>query len=102
MLPRATENAVAGHIWPAGCYLPTPAPRASGRDGIFAKSSRCDASQQSAKLWNSWTLQCWATSRKRENPASLVRLCIQNDLRRIGEARPAGYAQGKAAPRSSD
>jgi len=25
MLPRATENAVAGHIWPAGCYLPTPA-----------------------------------------------------------------------------
>jgi len=25
MLPRATENAVAGHIWPAGRYLPTPA-----------------------------------------------------------------------------
>jgi len=24
MLPRATENAVAGHIWPAGRYLPTP------------------------------------------------------------------------------
>jgi len=21
---RATENAVAGHIWPAGRYLPTP------------------------------------------------------------------------------
>jgi len=25
MLLRATENAVAGHIWPAGRYLPTPA-----------------------------------------------------------------------------
>jgi len=24
MLPRATEDAVAGHIWPAGRYLPTP------------------------------------------------------------------------------
>jgi len=24
MLVRATENAVAGHIWPVGCYLPTP------------------------------------------------------------------------------
>jgi len=24
MLLRATENAVAGHIWPAGRYLPTP------------------------------------------------------------------------------
>jgi len=23
MLLRATENAVAGHIWPAGRYLPT-------------------------------------------------------------------------------
>ena len=22
---RATENAVAGYIWLAGCYLPTPA-----------------------------------------------------------------------------
>jgi len=25
MLPRATEKAVAGHIWPAGRYLLTPA-----------------------------------------------------------------------------
>jgi len=24
MLLRATENAVARRIWPAGCYLPTP------------------------------------------------------------------------------
>jgi len=24
MLARVTENAVAGHIWPTGCYLPTP------------------------------------------------------------------------------
>jgi len=24
MLLRATENAVAGHVWPAGRYLPTP------------------------------------------------------------------------------
>jgi len=24
MLPRGTENAVAGHIWSAGLYLPTP------------------------------------------------------------------------------
>jgi len=24
MLLPATENAVAGHIWPAGRYLPTP------------------------------------------------------------------------------
>jgi len=24
MLVRATENVVAGHIWPAGRYLPTP------------------------------------------------------------------------------
>jgi len=24
MLPRATENAVAGHMWPAGRYLLTP------------------------------------------------------------------------------
>jgi len=24
MLVRATENAVSGHIWPAGRYLPTP------------------------------------------------------------------------------
>jgi len=24
MLPRATENAVAGHIWSGGRYLPTP------------------------------------------------------------------------------
>jgi len=23
-LLRATENAAAGHIWPAGRYLPTP------------------------------------------------------------------------------
>jgi len=27
MLLRATENAVAGQIWPAGRYLPTPALR---------------------------------------------------------------------------
>jgi len=25
MLLWATENAVTGHIWPAGRYLPTPA-----------------------------------------------------------------------------
>jgi len=25
MLLRATENALAGHIWPAGRYFPTPA-----------------------------------------------------------------------------
>jgi len=25
MLVRATENVVAGHIWPVGRYLPTPA-----------------------------------------------------------------------------
>ena len=25
MLPRATENAVVGHIWPAGRYLTNPA-----------------------------------------------------------------------------
>jgi len=24
VLPRATENAVAGHVWIAGRYLPTP------------------------------------------------------------------------------
>jgi len=24
MLPRATENAAAGQIWPAGRYSPTP------------------------------------------------------------------------------
>jgi len=24
MLQRVTENAVAGHIWPEGRYLPTP------------------------------------------------------------------------------
>jgi len=24
MLPRATGNATAGHICPAGCYLPSP------------------------------------------------------------------------------
>jgi len=24
MLPQAIENVVAGHIWPAGRYLPTP------------------------------------------------------------------------------
>jgi len=24
MLPRATEKALAGHIWPPGRYLPTP------------------------------------------------------------------------------
>jgi len=24
MLPWATKNAVAGHIWPAGCYLTIP------------------------------------------------------------------------------
>jgi len=29
MIPRATENAVAGHIWPAGRYLPTPGVRDS-------------------------------------------------------------------------
>jgi len=28
---RATENAVAGHIWPAGRYLPIP--------GLWAKTS---------------------------------------------------------------
>jgi len=25
VIPRATENAMAGHMWPAGRYLPTPA-----------------------------------------------------------------------------
>jgi len=25
MFPRATENTVAGHMWPEGRYLPTPA-----------------------------------------------------------------------------
>jgi len=25
MILQATENTVAGHIWPAGCYFPTPA-----------------------------------------------------------------------------
>jgi len=25
---------------------------ASGRDGMFAKSPRCDTSRQSAQLWN--------------------------------------------------
>jgi len=24
MLPRATENSIAGYIWSAGCYLPIP------------------------------------------------------------------------------
>ena len=24
MFPRATETAVAGHMWPAGRHLPTP------------------------------------------------------------------------------
>jgi len=30
MLPRATVKAVAGHIWPAGRYLPTPGLNAHG------------------------------------------------------------------------
>ena len=34
MLLRATENAVAGLIWPAGRYLPTPA--------IYQSSLQCD------------------------------------------------------------
>ena len=34
MLLRATENAVAVHIWPAGRYLPTPS--------IYQSSLQCD------------------------------------------------------------
>jgi len=31
MLPLATENAVAGHIWPVGRYLATPGLRVKTR-----------------------------------------------------------------------
>jgi len=31
MLVRATENVVAGHIWTAGRYLPTPVDKAKYR-----------------------------------------------------------------------
>jgi len=37
MLPWATENAVVGHMWPASCYLPTPA--LWGKQAVGAISS---------------------------------------------------------------
>ena len=37
MLPRATWNAVAGHNWPAGRYLPTPG--LEGLDSSLAQSA---------------------------------------------------------------
>jgi len=77
-------------------------PNASGRDGIFAKSPRCDTSRQSAQLWNSQSPECRTTSPpNREIPARLVRPCVQNVPGETGDASPAGYTHGKAAQRSS-
>ena len=47
-------------------------PSASGRDGIFAKSSWCDTSRQSEQLWNSQSPECRTTSPNREIQATLA------------------------------
>jgi len=47
-----------------------------GRDGIFAKSPRCDISWQGAQIWNPWSPECQGTSPNREIPVVLVRPCI--------------------------
>jgi len=51
--------------------------RTDGRDGIFAKSPRCDISLQGAQVCNPWSPQCQQdTSPNRKIPAVLVRPCI--------------------------
>jgi len=67
-----------------------------GRDEIFAKESRCDASRQSAQLWKSQSpLLC------REISSGMVRSCDENLSGRIGKTRSAGYTHGKAAQMST-
>ena len=56
--------------------------RTNGRDGIFAKSSRCNTSWQRAQVWNPQSPGCQATSPNREIPAMLVRPCVQNAPRK--------------------
>jgi len=51
---------------------------ASGRNGIFAKSTRCNISRQNTQLWNSQWPECPTASPNREIPATLVRPCVQN------------------------
>ena len=65
-------------------------PSASGRDGIFAKSSRRDTSRQNAQLWNPQNFVYRATSPNREIPATFVQPRGQNATGKTGEASPAG------------
>jgi len=38
MLPRAIENAVAGHIWTSGRYLPTPGLSNTVKFGVASRA----------------------------------------------------------------
>ena len=66
--------------------------RTDGRDGIFAKSPRCDTSWQGAQVWNLWSPEYQATSPNREIPAVLVRPCIQNVPGKNCELSLSGYS----------
>ena len=59
---------------------------ASGKDGIFAKSLRCDASRQSAQLWNLQRPECRTTSANRKIPAKKLWPRYQNVRGKVGES----------------
>ena len=68
----------------------------SGRDWIFAKSSRCDIWRQSTLLWNSQNLECWATFPNREILATMFWPPGQNASGKIDQTSPAGYTHRNA------
>jgi len=75
--------------------------RLNGREGIFAKSSRCDTSWQRAQVWNRWSPGCQDTSPNREISSILVRPCVQNVSGKIGEVSPSVYGlhpSGESGP----
>ena len=78
---------ILGNDWKSD--IPSP----NGRDGIFAKSSRCDTSWQSAQLWNSQSPECWTASPNRKISTKMIRPRDQNVPGKIAKPtrkRPRG------------
>jgi len=74
----------------------------SGRDGMFTKSSQRDTLRQmcSCKINEISNVERFLLQIEKI-PAKLVRPWVQNVLRKIDEANPAGYTHGKDAQRST-
>ena len=75
----------------------------SGKDGIFALSSRCDTAIYSEHLWITYSPDYWDSClTNRKLSSTWVRSRDENVPGKIGKAGPAGYTHWKVAAKSTE